>query len=227
MLGRRPFELTCSSDGIRQRRAGPIADAAATRRRFPHHCTIVYRGRGSVRRHRHVRNSGRPSRRAGKRGRGRPGDDFLRAFPNIRPIRGARRRTPEDWIASLGKMIELGPEDFPLPEKDRAAKLVGLIGGPEQVLARGREALAASEFNGRPNVPTTSWRTTAQTPARRGSRPRRSLSSASGRSTPSPETTTCHPRFTCCGIVHRTEALYASDKLRGEAFERSPVRRFE
>jgi len=166
-----------------------------------------------------------------------PGDDFLRAFPNISPIRGARPRTPEDWIASLEKMIELGPEDvvpshtrpvlggaaaraaltayrdgiksildqtiqgmkqgerpdelvqhvklppplaenpylqefyggvewtvrgiyadrvgwfdgnatnlFPLPEKDRAAKLVGLIGGPDQVLARGREALAAREF---------------------------------------------------------------------------------
>jgi alkyl sulfatase BDS1-like metallo-beta-lactamase superfamily hydrolase len=35
---------------------------------------------------------------------------------------------------------------FPLPEKDRAAKLVALIGGPDQVLARGREALAAREF---------------------------------------------------------------------------------
>ena len=35
---------------------------------------------------------------------------------------------------------------FPVPEKNRAAKLVGLIGGPDQVLARGREALAASEF---------------------------------------------------------------------------------
>ena len=35
---------------------------------------------------------------------------------------------------------------FPVPEKDRAAKLVGLIGGPDQVLARGREALVASEF---------------------------------------------------------------------------------
>jgi alkyl sulfatase BDS1-like metallo-beta-lactamase superfamily hydrolase len=166
-----------------------------------------------------------------------PGDDFLRAFPNISPIRGARTRTPEDWIASLKKMIELGPEDvvpshtrpvlggaaaraaltayrdgiksildqtiqgmkqgerpdelvqhvklppplaenpylqefyggvewsvrgiyadrvgwfdgnatnlFPVPEKDRAAKLVDLIGGPDQVLARGREALAAREF---------------------------------------------------------------------------------
>src|SRR6516164_4809493 len=166
-----------------------------------------------------------------------PGDDFLRAFPNISPIRGARPRSPEDWIASLGKMIALAPEYvvpshtrpvlggkaaraaltayrdgiksildqtiqgikqgerpdelvvhvklpadlvenpylqefyggvewtvrgiyadrvgwfdgnattlFPLPAKDRAAKLIGLIGGPDQVLARGREALAAREF---------------------------------------------------------------------------------
>jgi len=166
-----------------------------------------------------------------------PGDDFLRAFPNISPIRGARLRIPEGWIASLEKMIELGPEYvvpshtrpvvggaaaraaltayragitsildqtiqgmtqgerpdelvqhvklppelagspylqefygsvewtvrgiyadragwfdgngtklFPLPEKDRAAKLVGLIGGPAEVLARGREALSAREF---------------------------------------------------------------------------------
>jgi alkyl sulfatase BDS1-like metallo-beta-lactamase superfamily hydrolase len=166
-----------------------------------------------------------------------PGDDFLRAFPNISPIRGARPRSPEDWIASLEKMIELGPEEvvpshtrpvsgaaaartaltayrdgirsildqtiegmkqgerpgeltqhvklppplaenpylqefygsvewtvrgiyadrvgwfdgnatnlFPLPEKDRAVKLVGLIGGPDRVLARGRDALAAGEF---------------------------------------------------------------------------------
>ena len=166
-----------------------------------------------------------------------PGDDFLRSFPNISPIRGARARSPEDWIASLEKMIELGPEHvvpshtrpvlggtaaraaltayrdgiksildqtmqgmkqgerpdelvqhvklpphlkenaylqefygsvewtvrgiyadrvgwfdgnatnlFPLSEKDRAAKLVALIGGPDQVLARGREALAAHDF---------------------------------------------------------------------------------
>jgi alkyl sulfatase BDS1-like metallo-beta-lactamase superfamily hydrolase len=166
-----------------------------------------------------------------------PGDDFLRAFPNISPIRGARARSPEDWIASLDKMIELGPDAvvpshtrpvlgaatarsaltayrdgiksivdqtiegmkrgerpdelvqhvklpsrlaenpylqefygsvewtirgiyadrvgwfdgnatnlFSLPEKDRASKLVGLIGGPGQVLARGRDALAAREF---------------------------------------------------------------------------------
>jgi alkyl sulfatase BDS1-like metallo-beta-lactamase superfamily hydrolase len=165
-----------------------------------------------------------------------PGDAFFRAFPNISPVRGARLRTPEDWIASLDKMIALGPEYvvpghtrpvpggaaaraaltayrdgiksildqtiqgmkqgerpdelvqhvklppllaenpylqefyggvewtvrgiyadrvgwfdgnatkvFPLPEKDRAGKLVGLIGGPDQVLARGREALATGE----------------------------------------------------------------------------------
>jgi alkyl sulfatase BDS1-like metallo-beta-lactamase superfamily hydrolase len=35
---------------------------------------------------------------------------------------------------------------FPLPEKDRAAKLVVLMGGPDQTLARGREALAARDF---------------------------------------------------------------------------------
>jgi alkyl sulfatase BDS1-like metallo-beta-lactamase superfamily hydrolase len=166
-----------------------------------------------------------------------PGDDFLRSFPNISPIRGARLRTPEDWIASLDKMIALGPVDvvpghtrpvlgagaaraalaayrdgiqsildqtiqgmrrgerpdemvqhvklppalaanpylqefygavewtvrgiyadragwfdgnathlFPLAEKDRAAKLVALIGGPDRVLAHGREALDAGDF---------------------------------------------------------------------------------
>jgi alkyl sulfatase BDS1-like metallo-beta-lactamase superfamily hydrolase len=165
------------------------------------------------------------------------GDDFLRAFPNVSPVRGARPRVPEDWIASLEKMIALGPEDvvpshtrpviggdtaraaltayrdgiksifdqtlqgmrqgerpdelvqhvklppqlrdnpylqefyggvewtvrgiyadrvgwfdgnatnlFPLPDTERAAKLVGLIGGPDQTLTRGREALAAGDF---------------------------------------------------------------------------------
>jgi alkyl sulfatase BDS1-like metallo-beta-lactamase superfamily hydrolase len=166
-----------------------------------------------------------------------PGDDFFRAFPNIGPIRGARLRTPEDWIASLEKLIALRPEHvvpshtrpvlggaaaraaltayhdgiksildqtiqgmrqgerpdelvqhvklpphlaenpylqefyggvewtlraiyadrvgwfdgnatnlFPLPEKDRAAKLVRLIGGPDQVVARAHDALGAGEF---------------------------------------------------------------------------------
>jgi len=166
-----------------------------------------------------------------------PGDDFLRAFPNISPIRGARLRSPEAWIASLEKMIELEPEDvvpshtrpvlggdavraaltayrdgiksvldqtiqgmkqgerpdelvqhvklppdlaanpylqefyggvewtvrgiyadragwfdgnatnlFPLPEKDRAAKVVALLGGPQKVLTHSREALGAGDF---------------------------------------------------------------------------------
>jgi alkyl sulfatase BDS1-like metallo-beta-lactamase superfamily hydrolase len=165
------------------------------------------------------------------------GDDFLRSFPNISPIRGARPRIPEDWIASLEKMIALGPEDvvpghtrpvlggaaardaltayrdgirsildqtmqgmkqgerpdelvrhvklppalrdnpylreyygavewtvrgiyadrlgwfdgnatnlFPLPESDRAAKMVRLAGGRDQILTRAREAIAAGDF---------------------------------------------------------------------------------
>jgi alkyl sulfatase BDS1-like metallo-beta-lactamase superfamily hydrolase len=166
-----------------------------------------------------------------------PGDNFFRAFPNVAPIRGARLRSPETWIASLEKTIDLRPEYvvpshtrpvlgsadaravltahrdgikslldqtidgmkrgerpdelvqhvklpphlaenpyleefyggvewtvrgiyadrvgwfdgnaanlFPLPQKDRAAKLVDLIGGSDRVLARGREALAGGEF---------------------------------------------------------------------------------
>jgi alkyl sulfatase BDS1-like metallo-beta-lactamase superfamily hydrolase len=166
-----------------------------------------------------------------------PGDNFFRAFPNVAPIRGARLRTPEVWIASLEKMIALRPEHvvpghtrpvlggaaagaalaayrdgikfvldqtiegmrrgdrpdelgqdvklppdlaenpylqefyggvewtvrgiyadrvgwfdgnaanlFPLPQKDRAAKLVALIGGSERVLARARDAHAAGDF---------------------------------------------------------------------------------
>jgi alkyl sulfatase BDS1-like metallo-beta-lactamase superfamily hydrolase len=165
------------------------------------------------------------------------GDDFLRAFPNVSPIRGARPRSADDWIASLEKMIALGPETvvpshtrpvlgadaaraaltayrdgiksvldqtlqgmkqgerpdelvahvklppalaanpflqefyggvewtvrgiyadrvgwfdgnatnlFPLPEKDRAKRLVALIGGADRVLSSAREALAAREF---------------------------------------------------------------------------------
>jgi alkyl sulfatase BDS1-like metallo-beta-lactamase superfamily hydrolase len=39
-----------------------------------------------------------------------PGDNFLRAFPNVSPIRGARFRSPRAWIASLDHVIALGPE---------------------------------------------------------------------------------------------------------------------
>ena len=166
-----------------------------------------------------------------------PGDNFFRSFPNVAPIRGARLRTPELWIASLERIIALGPEHvvpghtrpvlgrtdamaaltayrdgiksvldqtlegmkrgdrpdelarsvklpphlaqnpflqefyggvewtvrgiyadrvgwfdgnatslFPIAPNDRADKLVALIGGVEQVLARAREALGAGQF---------------------------------------------------------------------------------
>ena len=165
------------------------------------------------------------------------GDNFLRTFPNVAPIRGARLRSPEVWVASLDKVIALGPEYvvpshtrpvlggsaarealtasrdglksildqtaegirkgerpdelvahvklptplaehpflqefyggvewtvrgiyadqvgwfdgnptklFPLPEKDRATRLVALIGGVDRVLERGQAALAAGDF---------------------------------------------------------------------------------
>jgi alkyl sulfatase BDS1-like metallo-beta-lactamase superfamily hydrolase len=35
---------------------------------------------------------------------------------------------------------------FPLPEKDRAARIIGLSGGAAQVLSRARDALAAGDF---------------------------------------------------------------------------------
>ena len=36
-----------------------------------------------------------------------PGDNFYRAFPNVSPIRGARLRSPEAWVASLDLLIAL------------------------------------------------------------------------------------------------------------------------
>ena len=57
---------------------------------------------------------------------------------------------------------------FPLPEKDRATNLVGLIGA-DQVLVRGREALPAGEFKWAAelivaNDGATPWRSGSQTP---------------------------------------------------------------
>lgn len=165
------------------------------------------------------------------------GDDFYRAFPNLYAIRGVRLRPVDQWVASLGAMIDLKAEHmvpshtrpisgaanvnaaltayrdgiksvldqtlegmrkgerpdelvqrvklpphlidnpylqefygtvawsvraiytdylgwfdgnaanlFPLPEKERAAKIVALGGGVEQILSRGREALKSGEF---------------------------------------------------------------------------------
>jgi uncharacterized sulfatase len=42
------------------------------------------------------------------------GDDILKTFPNIAPIRGAPMRPPEQWVASLNAMLSLKP-DFLLP----------------------------------------------------------------------------------------------------------------
>jgi alkyl sulfatase BDS1-like metallo-beta-lactamase superfamily hydrolase len=39
-----------------------------------------------------------------------PGDDFYKAFPTLYAIRGARLRPIEQWIASLGRMIDLDAE---------------------------------------------------------------------------------------------------------------------
>lgn len=36
-----------------------------------------------------------------------PGDDFLKSYPNLSPIRGLKLRPPEKWIASLDKMLTL------------------------------------------------------------------------------------------------------------------------
>lgn len=166
-----------------------------------------------------------------------PGDNVLRAFPNVAPIRGGRLRAPEAWIASLNTLIALDAEHvipghtrpvlgaaavraaltayrdalqsiteqtmtgmkrgerpdelvarvklprglaehpylqefygtvewmvrgiyadrlgwfdgnatnlFPLPQQERAAKLLAAMGGPDAVLARAGDALAAGDF---------------------------------------------------------------------------------
>jgi alkyl sulfatase BDS1-like metallo-beta-lactamase superfamily hydrolase len=166
-----------------------------------------------------------------------PGDDFYKSFPTLYAIRGARLRPIDQWIASLGTMIDLGAEYlvpghtrpvlgsgnvrtaltayrdgiksivdqtlegmrkgerpdelaqhvalppalaespylqefygtvawsvravyadyagwfdgnpaklFPLPEKDRAIRIVELGGGREQMLTRARRALADKDF---------------------------------------------------------------------------------
>lgn len=46
------------------------------------------------------------------------GDNVLRTFPNVAPIRGARMRPPEEWIASLNKLLAL-KADYLLPGHTR------------------------------------------------------------------------------------------------------------
>ena len=47
-----------------------------------------------------------------------PGDDFYKSFPALYAIRGARLRPIDQWIASLGVMIELGA-DYLVPGNTR------------------------------------------------------------------------------------------------------------
>jgi alkyl sulfatase BDS1-like metallo-beta-lactamase superfamily hydrolase len=47
-----------------------------------------------------------------------PGDDFYKAFPNLYAIRGARLRPIDQWITSLGLMIDLGA-DYLVPGHTR------------------------------------------------------------------------------------------------------------
>jgi alkyl sulfatase BDS1-like metallo-beta-lactamase superfamily hydrolase len=166
-----------------------------------------------------------------------PGDDFYKAFPTLYAIRGARLRPIDQWIVSLGMMIDLGadylvpghtrpvlgsanvraalttyrdgirsvmdqtlegmrngerPDElvqhvalpsslaashylqefygtvawsvraiyaeyagwfdgnptklFPLPEKDRAARIIEMAGGREEVMSKARRALADQDF---------------------------------------------------------------------------------
>ncbi len=165
------------------------------------------------------------------------GDNVLRTFPNVAPIRGAKLRSPDVWVASLERVLALGPEHvvpshtrpvlgagaarevltasrdglkslldqtlegirkgerpdelvahvklpaaladhpflqefyggvewtvrgiyaeqvgwfdgnatklFPLPEQDRATRLVALLGGAERVIDQGQRALASGDF---------------------------------------------------------------------------------
>jgi glyoxylase-like metal-dependent hydrolase (beta-lactamase superfamily II) len=62
------------------------------------------------------------------------GDGFLRAFPNISPIRGARLRIPEDWIASLISRSISSPSGW------RCCQPIGFVGG-RGVLTNGRQRL--------------------------------------------------------------------------------------
>jgi alkyl sulfatase BDS1-like metallo-beta-lactamase superfamily hydrolase len=166
-----------------------------------------------------------------------PGDNFYRAFPNLYAIRGVRLRPVDQWVTSLGTMIDLKPDYlvpshtrpisgaaavsaaltayrdgirsvldqtlagmrkgerpdelvqhvklpapladnpylqefygtvawavraiytdylgwfdgnathlFPLPERERAQKIIALAGGPAGIIARAKEALTGGEF---------------------------------------------------------------------------------
>ena len=71
----------------------------------------------------------------------------LAGNPFLREFYGSVEWTVRGIYADRGGWFEGNATTlFPLPEKDRATRLVGLIGGPDEVLARAREAMAAREF---------------------------------------------------------------------------------
>lgn len=81
-----------------------------------------------------------------------PGDNFFRAFPNVSPIRGARLRSPEAWIASLSRLLALQPEHV-VPSHTRPvlgtsaahAALTAYRDGLESILAQTVEGIRKGE----------------------------------------------------------------------------------
>jgi len=94
---------------------------------------------------------------------------------------------------------------FPLTERQRAAKIIGLAGGADQVLARARDALAAREFQWAAELADYLLAVDGVNATRRESRVRPLRNWASGRSTPARGTITSPLPSTSCGVVHPSE----------------------
>ncbi len=67
-----------------------------------------------------------------------PGDDFLKSYPNLSPIRGLKLRPPEKWIASLDRMLALNATYLvqghmrPILGKDEVRKALADLSGRDQ-----------------------------------------------------------------------------------------------
>jgi alkyl sulfatase BDS1-like metallo-beta-lactamase superfamily hydrolase len=77
------------------------------------------------------------------------GDNVLKSFPNVSPIRGARFRSPEAWISSIDAVLALRPAALvpghmrPLLTQDEAAEvLTAYRNGIESVLDQTMAGLA-------------------------------------------------------------------------------------
>jgi alkyl sulfatase BDS1-like metallo-beta-lactamase superfamily hydrolase len=93
-----------------------------------------------------------------------PGDNFLRAFPNVAPIRGARLRSPAAWVASLDRVIALRPDHVvpshtrPVVGADRSSAVLtayrdGLASVLEQTLEGIRKGERPDELAARVKLP--------------------------------------------------------------------------